>query len=131
MFERLLALRYIRSQKRHSIFTICSIAVAIALMTLLFVGYSTYMGIRRDAAYLDKPYHFKMLKLTEEEFSKLAGDPDFSSCKRVDEDDGTLSAEIMLQTYHDDFGLYVNTLFPEKYVYSDLKEEFKEEHTQR
>ena len=127
MFERLLALRYIKSQKRHSIFTICSIAVALALMTLLFVGYSTYTGIRRDAAYLEKPYHFKLLKLTEAEFSQLAGNPDFSSCKQVEEPDGTLSAEILLQTYHDDFGLYINTLFPEKYLYSDLNEEFKED----
>ena len=127
MFERLLAFRYIKAQKRHSIFTLCSIAVALALMTLLFVGFSTYKGVRRDAAYAEKPYHFKLMQLTDAEVSQLESNPDFISCKRVEEADGTLSAEILLKTYHDDFGLYVNTLFPEKYIYSDLKEEFKEE----
>lgn len=127
MFERLLAFRYIKSQKRHSILTICSIAVALALMTMLFVGYSTFRGIRRDAAYLDKPYHFKLMQLTEAEFEQLSANPDFLSCVRVTEPDGSLSAEIMLGTYHDDFGMYINTLFPEKYIYSDLKETYKED----
>ncbi|MCR5718634.1 MAG: ABC transporter permease [Oscillospiraceae bacterium] len=127
MFERQLALRYIRSQKRHSIFTVSSIAVALALMALLFIGYSTYTNVIRESAYYDKPYHFKMLALNENEFAKLSADPDFISCKRVDEADGSISAEIMLKTYHDDFGIYINTLFPEKYIYSDLTEEFKTE----
>ena len=102
MFERLLALRYIKSQKRHSIFTVCSIAVALALVTLLFISFSTYMGIRRDAAYYEKPYHFKLMQLTEEEYAQLEANPEFTSCNRVTEADGSLSAEIMINTYHDD-----------------------------
>ena len=127
MFEKTLALRYIKEQKRHSIFTICSIAVALTLMTLLFIGYSTYRGIQRDSAYIDRPYHFKLLRLTDEEFDKLAVNPDFSSCKRVVEPDYTISAEILLKTYHDDFGLYINSLFPDKFIYSDRFETFKED----
>ena len=127
MFERLLALRYIKAQKRHSIFTVCSIAVALALVTLLFISFSTYMGIRRDAAYYEKPYHFKLMQLTEEEYAQLEANPEFTACNRVTEADGSLSAEIMINTYHDDFGLYINTIFPEKYLYSDLKETYKED----
>ena len=127
MFERLLALRYVKSQKRHSIFTVCSIAVALALVTLLFISFSTYFGIRRDAAYYEKPYHFKLMQLTEEEFAQLEANPEFTACNRVTEADGSLSAEIMISTYHDDFGMYINTIFPEKYLYSDLKETYKED----
>ena len=119
MFEKMLALRYIKEQKRHSIFTICSIAIALTLMSLLFIGYSTFRGIQRDSAYIDRPYHIKLLRLTDAEFETLAANPDFSSCKRVVEPDYTISAEIMVKTYHDNFGLYVNTLFPEKFIYSD------------
>lgn len=125
MFEKRLALRYLIAQKRHSIFTLCSIAVALALMTLLFVGYSTFEGVLRDSVYLDKPYHFKMFSLTEEELSQLAANPELKSCQRVEEADGSLSAEVMIAGYHDDIGLFINTLFPEKYLYSDLKEEYK------
>ncbi len=127
MLEKMLALRYIKQQKRHSLFTISSIAIALALMTLLFIGYSTYMGILRDSACYDKPYHFKLMRLTDEEYNQLAANPDFLSCKRVVEPNYTISAEIMLKTYHDEFGMYVNTLFPEKYIYTDLTETFKED----
>ena len=127
MFEKTLALRYIKEQKRHSIFTICSIAIALTLMTLLFIGYSTYRGIQRDSTYIDRPYHFKLLRLTDEEFEKLAANPEFSSCKRVVEPDYTISAEITMNTYHDNIGLYINALFPDKYIYSDLNETFKED----
>ena len=127
MFEKLLALRYLKAQKRHSLFTLSSIIIAMALMTLLFIGYSTFQGILRDSAYYDKPYHFKLLRLTDEEVEQLAGNPDFSSCKRVVEPNYTISAEIQLKTYHDDLGLYINTLFPEKYIYSDRFESYDEE----
>ncbi len=125
MFEMHLARRYIKSQKRHSILTVCSIAAALALVTLLFIGYSTFRGIRRDAAYLDKPYHFKLMQLTEAEYEQLAANPDFSAIRQVTEPDGTLSAEILLGTYHDDLGVYINTLFPEKYLYTVVNDTYK------
>lgn len=124
MFERRLALRYIKSQKRHSFFTISCIAVALALMTLLFIGYSTYKNIIRDSAYIDKPYHIKFMKLTEDEYLQLEGNSELQ-CKRVDEADGTISAQVQINTYHEDMGLYINTLFPDKYLYSDRFEEYK------
>ena len=124
MFEKALALRYIRAQKRHSIFTVSCIAAALALITLLFTGYSTYRHIIRESAYIDKPYHLKIMQLTEQEYTQLA-ENDELECRRVDEQNGTVSAEIMLKDYHEDVGMYVNSLFPEKYLYSDRYEEFR------
>ena len=127
MFELRLAKKYIKAQKRHSILTILSIAAALALVTVLFTAYSTWRGIERDAAYCEKPYHFKIMKLTEQEFSQLSENTDFDSCERVYEKDGSLSAAVMLGRYQDDFGLYLNTLLPDVYLYSDLDEEYDTE----
>ena len=69
MFERHLAFRYIRAQKRHSVLTVFSIAIALSLMTLLFTAFSTYLGISRDAAYDAMPYHVKLMRLLPEESS--------------------------------------------------------------
>ena len=124
MFERLLALRYIKAQKRHSIFTVCSITIALTLMTLLFVGYSSFKGIVRESVYIDKPYHFKIMKLTEDEYDELAANDELDLCEHTNEVDGTVSAEVMLKGYHEDIGLYINSLFPEKQLYSDRYEEF-------
>ncbi|MBE6868912.1 MAG: FtsX-like permease family protein [Ruminococcus albus] len=124
MFERSLALKYIKAQKRHSIFTICSITVAIALMTLLFTGFATFKGIVRGSVYMDKPYHFKLMKLTEEEYAELAANDELSTGDPIKEIDGTVSAEVMINSYHEDIGLFIYGLFPEKQLYSDRYEEF-------
>ena len=55
-FESLLARRYIFSQKRHSLLTICSIMIAVALMTMLFSTFTTALGITRDLLY-DQDVH--------------------------------------------------------------------------
>ena len=124
MFERSLALKYIKAQKRHSIFTICSIMIAIALMTLLFTGFATFKAIVRESLYMDKPYHFKLMKLTDEEYSELASNDELSTGDPIKEMDGTISAEVMLKGYHEDVGLYIFDLFPEKQLYNDRFEEF-------
>ena len=117
MFEKLLALRYIRVQKRHSILSVCSIAIAIALMTLLFTAYSTFMGIRRDLAYDAAPYHVKILDVTPEEWSILARSPDLSECRRVTEPDGTQSAALLIAGYHESLGVFLNALLPDKGIF--------------
>ena len=117
MFEKLLAWRYIRVQKRHSILTACSIAIAIALMTLLFICYSTFMGIRRDLAYDTAPYHVKILEVTAEEWSALERSPELRECRLVTEPDGTQSAEILIAGYHESLGEFLNALLPDKGIY--------------
>ena len=61
-FEALLAKKYIFAQKRHSILTISSIAAALALMTLLFCGFSTAINCIIKSA----PYHTLITNVTPE-----------------------------------------------------------------
>lgn len=57
MFARKLAWRYIKEQKRHSILTVCSIAAALMLITLLFTTFSTVFRILYEIEYDITPYH--------------------------------------------------------------------------
>lgn len=67
MFERLMARRYIIEQKRHSVLTICSIAAALSLMTLLFTCLSTGLKIARDVSFDMQPSHLEIVGLTDEQ----------------------------------------------------------------
>lgn len=60
MFEGMLARKYISAQKRHSALTICSIAIALALITMLFSMFSTAMNTLRNIAYDQDEYHIKI-----------------------------------------------------------------------
>lgn len=66
MFERMLAKRYIGTQKRHSALTVCSIAIALALITMLFSVFSTVVGCLRNIAYDQGAYHIRV----REDFNK-------------------------------------------------------------
>ncbi len=100
MFERLLAKRYIITQKRHSILTVCSIIVAIALMTSLFTAFSTAMGCIRDIAYHNAPYHYKIMHLTLQQAQEMETQfPEAESVKLVTEKDYTCSIELFMKDY--------------------------------
>ena len=100
MFERLLAKRYIMTQKRHSILTVCSIMVAIALMTSLFTAFSTAMGCIRDIAYHNAPYHYKIMHLTLQQAQEMENQfPEAESVKLVTEKDYTCSIELFMKEY--------------------------------
>ena len=71
-FERKLALRYLKAQKRHSILTICSIVAALILMTALFTAFSTVNEIEYRYAYSQGPYHLLILNPTREETDEIA-----------------------------------------------------------
>ncbi len=58
MFTGKLALRYIKTQKRHSALTVCSIALAIAILTVIFTAFTTYMGCMYEVTYKKTPYHY-------------------------------------------------------------------------
>ena len=70
-YESLLASRYIKSQKRQSIFTLISIAVAVAVMTMLFVLYGTLRDNLRTNAYNKAPYHLIIFDWPENKASML------------------------------------------------------------
>ncbi|MBO4877788.1 MAG: ABC transporter permease [Ruminococcus sp.] len=61
-FESLLSRRYIFAQKRHSLLTISSIAVAVTLMTFLFCAFTTYINCISKGA----PYHIRLDSATTE-----------------------------------------------------------------
>ena len=70
-YESLLASRYIRAQKRQSIFTLLSIAVAVAVLTVFFVFYGVLLGNARAAAYQEAPYHLLIYEWPENKASAL------------------------------------------------------------
>ena len=43
-YENLLASRYIKAQKRQSVFTVISIATAVAVMATIFLLYSVFIN---------------------------------------------------------------------------------------
>ncbi len=62
-----MARRYITEQKRHSVLTICSIAAALSLMTMLFTCFSTYIKVARDVSFDMQPSHLEIVGLTDEQ----------------------------------------------------------------
>lgn len=117
MFEGTLARKYISAQKRHSALTICSIAIALALIATLFSLFSTGMGILRNMAYNDGEYHIKimgMYGLTQEQYDaveKAVGDygtctpeEDWVSARKV------FFANIMLDKDIDSARLFVDKI---------------------
>lgn len=98
-FENMLARRYIFSQKRHSLFTICSIAAALTLMIMLFTGFSTYLGCMRAISYDQAPYHCLIYSVTEEQGEIIADSDGIESCKlmRNPLDDSSYQAYIFFE----------------------------------
>ena len=93
-FESFLSMRYIKSQKRHSALTICSIAIAVALMTIIFTAYSTYKGIMYDEASLNAPYHMAFCHITEEEADEIKNLKSIKSSDAMQNKDGTYTLSV-------------------------------------
>ena len=96
-FEMLLARKYIFSQKRHTLLTICSIVIAVTLMALLFTGYATLQSCMREAAYAQAPYHMRFTDITAEQALKLSRLPEVESYKKASMPDKTIRLDIMLK----------------------------------
>ena len=99
MFESLLARRYISTQKRHSVLTVCSIAIAIALMTMLFTALSTLFGCMRDVAFDNSPFHIRFNSLTEEQaktVAEIAGEYGTCYAEEATAKDGTYWTRLIL-----------------------------------
>ncbi len=99
MFERMMAKRYITAQKRHSVLTVCSIAAALALMTMLFTCFSTFMNIIRDACYDDKPYHIELRKLDNEQVRIVSDYVGDMGELKIIEENGSKTVRIMFTEY--------------------------------
>ena len=79
-YENLLASRYIKAQKRQSVFTCVSIIAAVAVMTMIFVLYSVCMDCLESSFYSSAPYHLVFSELTEEQAEAMA---DFEEVRSV------------------------------------------------
>ena len=81
MFEGMLARKYISSQKRHSALTICSIAMALALITMLFSAFSTVMSCMRNFAHEYGTYHIQIGFDSREKYDAFEREvSDYASC---------------------------------------------------
>ena len=101
-FESLLARRYIRSQKRHSLLTVCSITIAVALMVMLFSAFTTMRGIMRDAIFDKAPYHVMFTDVTPEKAAEIRHMNQVGSAERVEKPGGGYSVQVLFNTYIDD-----------------------------
>lgn len=103
MFEFKMAFRYITAQKNHSLLTVCSIASALALITMLFTCFFTVFGCAADIAYAEKPYHLEISNLTADETQIVrdyAGDK--ADITAIEDDDGLLTLRIYFTEYIED-----------------------------
>ncbi len=79
-YESLLASRYIKAQKRQSVFTCMSIIAAVAVITMVFILYSVCMNCLENTFYSEAPYHLVFSELTEEKGEAMA---DFGEVRSV------------------------------------------------
>lgn len=118
MFEGMLARKYIGAQKRHSALTTCSIAIALALITMLFSMFSTSLNILRNIAYAQGEYHIKIkgmgYGLDKEQYDAIAeAVSEYGTCTpeavRIS-GKAVFYANIMLDKSIDSASLFVNRI---------------------
>ena len=100
-FERLLADRYIRSQKRQSAFTVISIIVAVAIITMVFVLYGVFINNYKNITYSSAPYHLLVSGITEEQAEAIHNDPHVERLILNAMQDDKVAASVM---FKDDIG---------------------------
>lgn len=96
-FDHLLASRYIKAQKRQSVFTVISIITAVAIVTMVFLSYSLFINCYSNAVYSASPYHLLVHELTEEQGEALRNEPAIRSAKLDFDTEETICARIMFQ----------------------------------
>ena len=100
-YENLLASRYIKAQKRQSLFTVVSITAAVAIMTVIFTLYGVIMHCTRETQFSAAPYHLSIHELTEEQSNQLKSIEPVSSVTTKKSEDGTVTAYLL---FDKDFG---------------------------
>lgn len=97
-FHNLLSMRYMLTQKRHSVLTVCSITAALTLMTLMFTLFSTVMVSLRAYEYDARPYHIQLTPMTAEQCEKAEQAEGVVSCTfRENKYDGISWGEILFE----------------------------------
>ena len=98
-YESLLASRYVRAQKRQSIFTVLSIVMAVATMTVIFVLYSVSMYNARKATLEQAPYHLILYRWPANKATALRNEKHVESVTFEQNRDGSLTAKIFVDGY--------------------------------
>ena len=111
-FETLLARRYIYSQKRHSLLTIISIIIAVALMTTIFTSYTTLTTIQHASHYDKAPYHMQFSGITEKQADYIEKLPEVGSFERkeIPDQPGLYSVNVLYSGYLDDSNEYLEKI---------------------
>lgn len=121
-FESLLARRYIFSQKRHSLLTICSIMIAVALMTMLFSTFTTALGITRDLLYDQAPYHVMFTDVTREQAAEIRHMNQVGSAELVEKPHGGYSVQVMFNSYIDDESAFIKSMIEHLHLNAEYPE---------
>ncbi len=100
-YEQLLASRYIRAQKRQSAFTVISILVAVAIITMFFLLYGVCMNCVKNASYASEPFHLAVEGLTDEQGEALVSAEHVRYGWLDRAKDGTVTAYLL---FEDDIG---------------------------
>lgn len=114
MFESLLARRYIFSQKRHTILTVCSIAISLALITMLFTGFSTAVKCWRNVVYdREGAYHVSFSVSDSEEEKKAVAEyfADYGICTFEDDPYEGIYAYVLFDEYIGDLNTFMDGMF--------------------
>lgn len=93
-YEGLLAGRYIKAQRRQSIFTVLSIAMAVTTMTVIFVLYGIAIYNARKTALEQKPYHLSLHQWPANKATALRNEKHVESVTFSQNPDGSLTAWI-------------------------------------
>ncbi len=110
-YENLLASRYIKAQKRQSVFTVISIASAIAIMAMIFVLYNVFMDCFRKAVYTTSPYHLVLYELTEEQAELLENKSHIKSVSTEVAENGSTTAYVLFSSDVGDRDHWLQSIF--------------------
>ena len=121
-FESLLARRYIRSQKRHSLLTVCSITIAVALMVMLFSTFTTMRGIIRDAIFEQEPYHVMFTDVTPEKAAEIRHMNQVGSAELVEKPGGGYAVNVLFNTYIDDESVFIKNMIEKMHLNAEFPE---------
>lgn len=123
-FETLLARRYIISQKRHTLLTICSITIAVAMMVILFSAFTTIMGISRAALYDQMPYHVMFFDVTREQAAQIRHMNQVESAEIKENPDGgnSVQVQVIFDTYIDNEVEFVQTMIDNLHLKASFTE---------
>lgn len=104
-FSAGIAGKYIFANKRHTALTVCSIAAAVALITVLFTIYSSYFASMLAYELSTDPWHTQLDGMTKEQAEAFVGTGGFEDYEFEEEPftyedvDGTVQTDIFTHLY--------------------------------